>query len=111
MVSTQPMKTWKDFFNQRIRWASKARKYQDKRILPVLALVYLFNLLFKHLFTLLLSNITLKLKELLNGALYSNLFMDEDVEIPDYKSVKIYYLKNQYPSNSNIYNYNIFFLS
>ncbi len=46
IVSTQPAITWKEFFQQRIRWASKAAKYQDKRILPVLALVYLFNLLF-----------------------------------------------------------------
>ena len=46
IVSTQPQKTWKDFFNQRIRWASKARKYEDKRILPVLLLVYFFNLSF-----------------------------------------------------------------
>jgi poly-beta-1,6-N-acetyl-D-glucosamine synthase len=46
IVSTQPQKTWKDFFNQRIRWASKARKYEDKRILPVLLLVYFFNLVF-----------------------------------------------------------------
>ena len=46
IVSTQPMKTWKDFFNQRIRWASKAKKYDDKRIIAVLLLVYLFNLSF-----------------------------------------------------------------
>lgn len=46
VVHTQPMKTWKEFFNQRIRWASKATYYDDKRILPVLLLVYLFNLLF-----------------------------------------------------------------
>jgi cellulose synthase/poly-beta-1,6-N-acetylglucosamine synthase-like glycosyltransferase len=46
IVSTQPMKTWKDFFNQRIRWASKAKKYNDKRILPVLLLVYLLNVSF-----------------------------------------------------------------
>jgi len=45
VVQTQPMGTWKDFFNQRIRWASKADKYEDKRILAVLVLVYLFNLL------------------------------------------------------------------
>jgi len=43
IVSTQAMKSWKTFFNQRIRWASKARKYEDKRMLPVLLLVYLFN--------------------------------------------------------------------
>ncbi len=46
IVSTQPMKTWKEFFYQRIRWASKAKKYNDKRIFPVLLLVYLFNLSF-----------------------------------------------------------------
>jgi poly-beta-1,6-N-acetyl-D-glucosamine synthase len=46
IVSTQPMKTWKAFFNQRIRWASKAKKYDDKRIIAVLLLVYLFNLSF-----------------------------------------------------------------
>jgi hypothetical protein len=46
IVSTEPMKTWKTFFNQRIRWASKANKYDDKRITVVLLLVYLFNLSF-----------------------------------------------------------------
>ncbi len=45
-VSTQPMKTWKEFFNQRIRWASKAKFYDDKRIFGVLLFVYLFNLSF-----------------------------------------------------------------
>jgi cellulose synthase/poly-beta-1,6-N-acetylglucosamine synthase-like glycosyltransferase len=44
IVATQPMKTWKEFLNQRIRWASKARYYQDKRILLALLLVYFFNL-------------------------------------------------------------------
>jgi biofilm PGA synthesis N-glycosyltransferase PgaC len=46
IVTTQPVKTWKEFFSQRIRWASKARQYDDKRIFPVLLLVYLFNLSF-----------------------------------------------------------------
>lgn len=46
IVLTEPAKTWKEFFNQRIRWASKALYYDDKRIFPVLLLVYLFNLLF-----------------------------------------------------------------
>lgn len=44
IVTTLPQTTWKDFFNQRIRWASKATKYEDKRVFPVLLLVYLFNL-------------------------------------------------------------------
>ena len=46
IVSTAPAGSWKAFFSQRIRWASKARQYQDQRILPVLVLVYLVNLSF-----------------------------------------------------------------
>ena len=46
IVATQPMKTWKEFFNQRIRWASKTRFYDDMRIFWVLLLVYLFNFSF-----------------------------------------------------------------
>ena len=46
IVRTQPMPTWKTFFNQRIRWASKADKYDDKRIFWVLAFVYCWNLWF-----------------------------------------------------------------
>jgi cellulose synthase/poly-beta-1,6-N-acetylglucosamine synthase-like glycosyltransferase len=41
---TEPMPTWKAFFNQRIRWASKADSYKDKTLLPTLFLIYLFNL-------------------------------------------------------------------
>ena len=46
IVSTKPMESWSSFFNQRIRWASKAMQYDDKRIFWVLLLVYLFNLFF-----------------------------------------------------------------
>jgi poly-beta-1,6-N-acetyl-D-glucosamine synthase len=46
IVSTQPTNNWKEFFSQRIRWASKTRFYKDKSIVAVLSLVYLFNLLF-----------------------------------------------------------------
>jgi cellulose synthase/poly-beta-1,6-N-acetylglucosamine synthase-like glycosyltransferase len=46
IVETMPMETWKDFFNQRIRWASKADQFEDKRILYVLIFVYLFNFSF-----------------------------------------------------------------
>ena len=46
IVSTEPETSWKGFFNQRIRWASKADQYEDKRIFWVLLFVYLFNLLF-----------------------------------------------------------------
>ena len=43
LVLTNPMQNWKDFFNQRIRWASKADAYKDKSIYWVLALVYAVN--------------------------------------------------------------------
>ena len=43
IVKTRPAETLKDFFNQRIRWASKADKYTDKKITGVLLLVYFFN--------------------------------------------------------------------
>ena len=45
IVHTQPVDSLKAFFNQRIRWASKADKYDDKTILPVLIVVYFFNVL------------------------------------------------------------------
>jgi hypothetical protein len=46
ITQTLPMPDWRSFFNQRIRWASKADKYDDKRIFAVLACIYFFNLSF-----------------------------------------------------------------
>jgi cellulose synthase/poly-beta-1,6-N-acetylglucosamine synthase-like glycosyltransferase len=46
IVTTIPMPTWKDFFMQRKRWASKTFVYDDYRIIAVLIFVYLFNCLF-----------------------------------------------------------------
>lgn len=46
IVKTAPVESWKSFFNQRIRWASKATYYDDKKIFFVLLIVYLFNLMF-----------------------------------------------------------------
>ncbi len=43
IVQTAPMPDWKSFYNQRIRWASKADKYKDKGIFWVLLFVYLLN--------------------------------------------------------------------
>ncbi len=43
IVLTEPMSTVKDFLNQRIRWASKSTSYTDKKMVSVLALVYIFN--------------------------------------------------------------------
>lgn len=45
IIQTKPVKTITEFINQRIRWASKADKYEDKRMLPVLIVVYFFNVL------------------------------------------------------------------
>ena len=45
IVHTAPVNSIKEFFNQRIRWASKADKYDDKRIFAVLLLVYIVNVL------------------------------------------------------------------
>lgn len=45
IVLTEPMHDWKSFFNQRIRWASKAEAYDDVRIKGVLLFVFMLNLL------------------------------------------------------------------
>jgi cellulose synthase/poly-beta-1,6-N-acetylglucosamine synthase-like glycosyltransferase len=44
IVTTAPMPDWKSFLNQRIRWASKATSYKDKKVFWVLLLVYFTNL-------------------------------------------------------------------
>jgi len=43
IVRTLPVDTFKAFMHQRIRWSSKADKYEDKRLIWVLALVYFWN--------------------------------------------------------------------
>lgn len=45
IVSTAAVTGLRDFLRQRVRWASKAGHYKDKRIFAVLALVYLFNVM------------------------------------------------------------------
>lgn len=44
IVSTPPQPDLKSFLQQRIRWASKSGKYDDKIMTLVLTFVYLFNL-------------------------------------------------------------------
>ena len=44
IVTTLPQPDWSSFLQQRIRWASKSGKYDDKKLTAVLMLVYLFNL-------------------------------------------------------------------
>jgi len=46
IVETEPSGSWKEFLNQRLRWASKAKNYKNVNILFVELLVYLFNLSF-----------------------------------------------------------------
>ena len=46
IVTTNPVSNWRDFLNQRIRWASKATHYDDKKIFWILLLVYCTNLCF-----------------------------------------------------------------
>lgn len=43
IVQTQSSETIKEFINQRIRWASKADRYPDIKIITVLFLVYFLN--------------------------------------------------------------------
>jgi len=50
VVLTQSETSWAGFINQRVRWASKADKYDDKGIFWALLLVYTFNFLFLILF-------------------------------------------------------------
>ena len=45
IVQTAPVHSIAAFLNQRIRWASKADKYDDKRIMAVLFLVYFLNVM------------------------------------------------------------------
>ena len=45
IVQTEPVSSVSAFFNQRIRWASKADRYDDKRIFWVLLLVYALNVM------------------------------------------------------------------
>lgn len=46
IVETPVQPTWRAFLNQRIRWASKADAYPQKKLTWVLVLVYFFNLNF-----------------------------------------------------------------
>jgi cellulose synthase/poly-beta-1,6-N-acetylglucosamine synthase-like glycosyltransferase len=44
IVDTHTEPTWAAFFRQRIRWSSKARRYEDGKIFRILLMVYLLNL-------------------------------------------------------------------
>ena len=44
IVKTKPVNTVREFLQQRIRWAGKSGLYKEKGILPVMFLVYFYNL-------------------------------------------------------------------
>ena len=44
IIVTRPAATWGEFFQQRIRWASKATHYKSPKLFGALLLVYLTNL-------------------------------------------------------------------
>ena len=56
IVYTPPQPDWKGFLSQRIRWASKSGKYDDKTMTVVLSLVYLFNLSFIAMFIIAIAD-------------------------------------------------------
>ncbi len=66
-VLTSPVETVSEFLRQRIRWASKADKYDDKRIFWVLLLVYMLNVFLVVVFVCAFFNF--KLWVLLAGTL------------------------------------------
>ncbi|HEX6180534.1 MAG TPA: glycosyltransferase [Chitinophagaceae bacterium] len=61
LVTTEAPDSWRGFWQQRIRWASKADKYDDKKIFWVLLLVYIVNLMLLVLFVLSFFNLDLLL--------------------------------------------------
>jgi cellulose synthase/poly-beta-1,6-N-acetylglucosamine synthase-like glycosyltransferase len=50
IVHTPAQPDWRSFLNQRIRWSSKADKYEDKKLTVILAFVYFFNVSFIPMF-------------------------------------------------------------
>ena len=81
IVQSLPAKTWREFWHQRIRWSSKADKYQDKSVFRILLLVYFFNLSLVLLFCLTFWSSTVLLVALLL------LFCKTVVEFPFVNSV------------------------
>ena len=75
IVSTKAMGQWKDLIMQRIRWASKARFYDDNSIFWVLLLVYLYN--FSFLLLLLLGSFETLLISLAFKTFFELFFLDE----------------------------------
>lgn len=56
IVDTPAESSWRNFFQQRIRWASKAVHYKDNKIFYVLLLIYVINCCFLVLFIVAITN-------------------------------------------------------
>lgn len=69
VVYTKPCDTVNEFLQQRFRWTSKSRSYQDKRITLILGLVYLFVL-----------SIWLNALYFIGKLTYSSIFPDRTLE-------------------------------
>jgi cellulose synthase/poly-beta-1,6-N-acetylglucosamine synthase-like glycosyltransferase len=50
IVTTAAATSWRAFFNQRIRWASKSTHYDDKKLFRILLLVFTMNCCFVIMF-------------------------------------------------------------
>lgn len=46
IVTTHPEPSWNDFLNQRVRWASKAVHFKDRKVFYALLLTYVVNLFY-----------------------------------------------------------------
>lgn len=69
VVYTKPCESINEFLQQRFRWTSKSRSYQDKRISLILGLVYLFVL-----------SIWLNALYFIGKLIYSSIFPDRTLE-------------------------------
>ena len=98
IVTTAPMPDWKSFFNQRIRWASKATSYKDKGIFIVLLLVYLTNLFLCILFVLCFFHVRLfyfLLVFILTKALFELPFMYRVAKFYSLQKIMIWFVLMQ----------------
>jgi len=98
IATTASMPDWKSFFNQRIRWASKATSYKDKGIFFVLLLVYLTNLCLCILFVLCFFHIQLfyfLLVFVLTKALFELPFMYSAAKFYSLQKIMIWFVLMQ----------------
>jgi cellulose synthase/poly-beta-1,6-N-acetylglucosamine synthase-like glycosyltransferase len=89
IVTTEAEMSWKDFFQQRIRWASKTVHYKDKRIFYVLLLTYLVNICF------LICAVLIFLSPLASGFFILLLVAKVIIEYPFVNAVAIFFNRRQ----------------